>query len=84
MRKLSFIFALALFSYAGTANSNNEASVAVNNNTILVESTTDQFKTCTTTIKGTIGGQEVDLEITFEADNCAIGTAKLLKELATQ
>lgn len=38
------------------------------------------FKTCHATVKGTINGQEVDIDVTFEADNCAIGTAKLIKE----
>ncbi|WP_400075059.1 hypothetical protein [Winogradskyella sp. R77965] len=46
----------------------------------------DEFKQCHVTIKGTINGQEVDLDITFTSDSgsCIKDTIALLKELAEE
>jgi hypothetical protein len=71
---------MVLFANLGLANSNESISVHTNENQVNLPSTVDDFKTCTTTIKGTINGQEIDIDVTFEAENCAVGTAKILKE----
>ena len=84
MKRLAFVFGMVLLANIGLANSNNNTKFVPTDNTVMVEATADEFKTCKATVKGTIGGQEVDIEVTFEADNCAIGTAQLLKELAKE
>lgn len=84
MRKLVFIFGTVLLANIGLANTVENSTEATSEHNIVVENTDEDFKTCKATVKGTIGGQEVDIEVTFEADNCAIGTAQLLKELAKE
>lgn len=84
MKKIIFLFAFIAFTQVTLANANAKLVLekVENSAELVVEHDYLDLKTCTVTIKGNIGGKPVDVTVTFEADNCAIGAAKFLKELA--
>jgi len=87
---LAFMLVGSLSFASNTIESNIITEVKINDalnavDVILIEEM-DMFKECHVTIKGTINGEQVDLDITFTSDSgsCIKDTVKLLKELAAE
>ncbi len=67
MKKIIVIMMVAVFSVT--------AAVA------LPTTITGMPELCTITIKGDIDGKPVNVSVTFQAENCAVGAARFFKEL---
>lgn len=81
MKKLIYAFTFIILTGTALATSNEGTLNRIADDSKEIN---HEFKTCHATVKGTINGVEVDIDVTFEADNCAIGTAKLIKEAAKE
>jgi hypothetical protein len=98
MKELFFALAFMLMGITGFSSNAIESNIitkvksevkiidALNVVDMILIEEIDVFKQCRVTIKGTINGQEVDLDITFTSDSgsCIKDTIKLLKELAAE
>jgi hypothetical protein len=63
------------------------ANVFASDNVIKIQKTSISeklidFKECVIKIKGTYGGEQIDVNVTVEADNCAVAAGKMLKAFA--
>jgi len=75
MKKI--ILLVAIVFATGTFASDNVVNLKT---TLISEVLNDlDLKECDIKIKGTYGGEKIDVTVTVEADNCAVAAGKLLK-----
>lgn len=84
MKKLAFLFLVIVLSVSATWAA--PASDITLSDAVEVVLPADEAapKTCTITIKGTIGDKPIDIAVTVEADNCAQAAADFLKRYAAK
>tara|TARA_R110000868_G_scaffold44879_1_gene149373 strand:+ start:300 stop:599 length:300 start_codon:yes stop_codon:yes gene_type:complete len=98
MKKLFFTLAFVFVASFGFANENtiNEQKIDINTTifnlkeiskvshiTYTIEENVI-FRTCRLTVKGTIDGKPIDIDVTYEADDCVDGAIKILKSVAAE
>jgi hypothetical protein len=96
MKNLFLALALMLVGTFAFASNYEKNIISFDSNSVILDNTSvdifeisdnhyvNLFKQCKVKIEGTIGDEKIDIDVEFTSDtgNCALDTARLIKELA--